>query len=312
MAGAEMPENVIRDFYETRSLQVLPRFRILCNALKATVLETAVREMAGDAGHSTPGRLRVLDLGCGRGGDLGKWSRYRLRSYVGLDLSRNSVEEARQRHVGLSERGDAVPARFEEVDCRRDAWPVADAAVDVVSAQFALQYFYDSESSWAHVEAELRRVLRPRGLLVAVLPDGNVVAERLLAPRPSTAEKPEHFVFEATEESLGRLSSSEAFGVIYRFALSGSGSCPEYAVAPRHLEERLSALGFAPVLPGGRFSVPAQEFLEESELAKTVLGRMLKDYAPSTRDWRSLHCLRVVMCRLGGQEEPSKRRRRRS
>mmetsp|Transcript_24782 Transcript_24782/g.17487 ORF Transcript_24782/g.17487 Transcript_24782/m.17487 type:complete len:91 (+) Transcript_24782:148-420(+) len=38
--------------------------------------------------------LSVLDLCCGKGGDLSKWKIARVSHYVGADLSKNSVAEA--------------------------------------------------------------------------------------------------------------------------------------------------------------------------------------------------------------------------
>jgi mRNA (guanine-N7-)-methyltransferase len=42
--------------------------------------------------------LSVLDLCCGRGGDLGKWAKQNINHYVGVDLSGPLVEEAKNRY----------------------------------------------------------------------------------------------------------------------------------------------------------------------------------------------------------------------
>lgn len=41
--------------------------------------------------------LSVLDLCCGRGGDLGKWAKQKINHYVGLDLSEQLIIEAKAR-----------------------------------------------------------------------------------------------------------------------------------------------------------------------------------------------------------------------
>ena len=58
--------------------------------------------------------LSILDLGCGKGGDLMKWEKAKIAHYVGSDLSKTSVEEAQHRHDGICKdrRKTAFPAVF--------------------------------------------------------------------------------------------------------------------------------------------------------------------------------------------------------
>jgi len=37
---------------------------------------------------------RVLDLGCGKGGDLGKWAKTNIGLYIGLDIAGVLIEQA--------------------------------------------------------------------------------------------------------------------------------------------------------------------------------------------------------------------------
>lgn len=46
--------------------------------------------------YAPPGG-RLLDLGCGRGGDIDKWWRAGVKEVVGVDLSDKELEEARKR-----------------------------------------------------------------------------------------------------------------------------------------------------------------------------------------------------------------------
>ena len=59
--------------------------------------------------------LKVLDLGCGKGGDLQKWQKAGLREYIGVDIADVSVQQARSRWEQL--RPPRFDAAFYALDC---------------------------------------------------------------------------------------------------------------------------------------------------------------------------------------------------
>lgn len=98
---------------------------------------------------------RVLDVGAGTGrGVRGLRQRYRSAQLVGLDLSRAMLEQAR-RHGGWWRRPSWVCADLESL-------PVADAIVDLVFSNLALQWCNDLDRALLG----LRRVMAPGGLLM--------------------------------------------------------------------------------------------------------------------------------------------------
>ncbi len=70
--------------------------------------------------------LRVLDLACGKGGDLGKWMIHprKIDNYVGVDVARGSLVDAAIRARQMSKRGKANVLR-------RCTFTLADLGVDV-------------------------------------------------------------------------------------------------------------------------------------------------------------------------------------
>lgn len=99
----------------------------------------------------------VLDLGCGNG----RWlDRFEPSSYVGIDLNRLMLAEARKRYPA---------ARFLQADMTR--LPQPDAAFDGVISMFGAMAHLPVAGQEAMVH-EMRRVLRPGG--VAVLTNGNL------------------------------------------------------------------------------------------------------------------------------------------
>jgi mRNA (guanine-N7-)-methyltransferase len=65
-----------------------------------------------------PGRQlsgRVLDIGCGKGGDLQKWQKAKIKEYIALDIAIMSVNAAEKRWTEL--RGERFDAKFFQLDC---------------------------------------------------------------------------------------------------------------------------------------------------------------------------------------------------
>jgi mRNA (guanine-N7-)-methyltransferase len=50
--------------------------------------------------HCGRGGLAVLDLACGKGGDVGKWKRGKIGRYLGVDIARMSLVDAASRVTG--------------------------------------------------------------------------------------------------------------------------------------------------------------------------------------------------------------------
>ncbi len=115
-----------------------------------------------------PGQ-RVLDLGCGDG-----WFSAALLAAgttpVAVDAARGALRRARARVPGLDARHwpDGAPL------------PVEDASVDLAWAGEVLEHVVDL-APWL---SEVRRVVRPRGVLLVTTPDHDPLALLALALRP--------------------------------------------------------------------------------------------------------------------------------
>ncbi len=65
-------------------------------------------------------RLNVLDLGCGKGGDLLKWERGRVHHVVCADIAETSIEQCKERYAKLKHRSRNVfTAEFIAADCSK-------------------------------------------------------------------------------------------------------------------------------------------------------------------------------------------------
>ena len=148
---------------------------------------------------------RLLDVGCGRGGDIRKWSH--LRRVVAVDVCAEEIVEARRRLAAAPPRGAVVDFRVADfaTDYRAEVEPF-----DAASCMFALHYFFESEAT---LHACLRNVassLRPGGVFVGCMPDGDAVLRAVAegAPTPYLRLAP-----------AWGAGPPPAFGAAYEFAL---------------------------------------------------------------------------------------------
>jgi SAM-dependent methyltransferase len=134
------------------------------NLVTAYYARPAMLDLAGDVA----GR-RILDAGCGSG-PLSAALRDRGAVVTGLDASAGMLALARKRL------GDDVALRVADL---RDPLPFDDGEFDDVVASLVLHYLED----WEPTLAEIRRVLRPGGRLIASV-DHPFVAYTIKEPRP--------------------------------------------------------------------------------------------------------------------------------
>ncbi|EFJ48490.1 hypothetical protein VOLCADRAFT_90770 [Volvox carteri f. nagariensis] len=135
---------------------------------------------------------RLLDLCCGRGGDLQKWREAQVGYVRGLDISEREVDEARRRFQELGERrsrgpGSNMVCEFQAVDWlgeRPYDDPVAGpGSYGVVTCMFALHYFFVSEGSLRMFLRNVSANLRYGGYFIGTVPSGRRVMH-LLGGRP--------------------------------------------------------------------------------------------------------------------------------
>jgi len=170
---------------------------------------------AAERGVGTADRLCVLDIGCGKGGDLGKWqqSTQPVQLYVGLDPAEVSIEQARERYRQMRNRGGhggrggrggggfhrrpgppLFDARFQAKDCYSSS--IGDVEIvrqvgfassimsgsrgfDVVSMMFCMHYAFETEEKARQMLKNVACSLKKGGRFIGCIPNSDVISSRV-------------------------------------------------------------------------------------------------------------------------------------
>ncbi len=93
------------------------RLRSFNNWIKSVLIQTCLSKYHPTKAESSQFvEIAVLDLCCGKGGDLTKWNKAGITRLTGLDIAGNSIEDAMERYVALRP-SPQFAAHFECIDC---------------------------------------------------------------------------------------------------------------------------------------------------------------------------------------------------
>jgi SAM-dependent methyltransferase len=102
-----------------------------------------------------PKGSRIVDVGCGDGGGLGRWARKRGFEYLGLDISEAALAKARELGLTVERIEDAA------------SLPLRDGEAGAVTCLEVLEHLLNPMDA----VLEIKRVLAPGGVLVATVPN---------------------------------------------------------------------------------------------------------------------------------------------
>lgn len=200
-------------------------------------------------------RNLVLDICCGKGGDLNKWNQHHPAPMlvVMADGAHGSVEDARKRYNQV-QRPWRFSVRFISADCfrfRLASIPGAlpeNLAFDSVSCQFALHYCFESRERAMTMLRNVSERLRKEGNFIGTIPDANVLvrnARERANPDKSfgNAKFNVRFAEEYWKDGKLLLPDSTIFGIKYWFMLNDAVDCPEFLVHFPSLEKLAKEFG---------------------------------------------------------------------
>ncbi|GAA5826103.1 hypothetical protein JCM5353_008383 [Sporobolomyces roseus] len=237
-----------------------------------------IAKFARREGDNEQPRVKVLDLGCGKGGDLQKWMKAGTDEYVGVDLAAVSVEQARSRWENM--RGSRFPAVFRTLDCFEESitevLPPSEVVrpFDVVSMQFCMHYAFETEPKARQMLDNVSKYLRPGGIVIGTIPDASNLLEKLAqVPEDETQLAYGNTVYGIKFDSREAPDPTSQFGHRYTFFLQDAvEEVPEYVVYWDQFLALAAEYGLKP-----HFSAPFSDiFADEAEdpLFAQLLTRM--------------------------------------
>ncbi|CAL8299547.1 unnamed protein product [Lota lota] len=240
------------------------------NWLKSVLIGEMVQQV-----RKRSGDIRVLDLGCGKGGDLLKWKKGRIKHLVCADIASVSVEQCQSRYEDMSRRAHrndpAFTAQFITADCSKELLSEhlkePGARFDVCSCQFVLHYSFESQGQAETMLKNACDNLKPGGFFIGTTPDAYELVKRVEA---SESLRFGNEVYQVTFEQKGVYP---LFGCQYHFSLEGVVNVPEFLVYFPLLEEMAQRYGMQLV-----FVKRFWEFFEErvkNEEHRNLLMRMM-------------------------------------
>ena len=127
-------------------------------------------------------RACVLDVGCGKGGDLLKWRSNGISYYIGTDISGTAVKDAHQRWTKIPKSNFSadfirVNGAAKEADFFKNI--PENILFDIVSSQFVIHYMFSNKSYVENLLNNISRRLLKNGYFICSIPDADVLAQRI-------------------------------------------------------------------------------------------------------------------------------------
>ncbi|XP_001371891.1 mRNA cap guanine-N7 methyltransferase [Monodelphis domestica] len=176
--------------------------------------------------------ITVLDLGCGKGGDLLKWKKGKISKLVCTDIADVSIQQCQQRYTDMKnhcrDHEYIFSAEFVTADSSKelltDKFRDPEMCFDICSCQFVYHYSFET---YEQADMMLRNAcgkLSPGGYFIGTTPNSFELIKRL------EASETESFGNEIYTIRFQKKGEYPLFGCKYDFNLEGVVDVPEFLV----------------------------------------------------------------------------------
>ncbi|KAK2946444.1 putative mRNA cap guanine-N7 methyltransferase [Blattamonas nauphoetae] len=179
---------------------------------------------------TTPDSI-VVELGCGRGGDLTKYRHHHLTGIIGIDNSSDSLEEFKRRYTDSF--ADSFRAKLIEGDFTVHGFSsLIPAPVQFISSQFAMHYAFESSETVTRYFSTVSKLLRPAGTFVATIPNAIQIVNGVQSHPSRRCFGNRFFCISFDRPHFPR------YGAKYRFRLDSAVNADEFLIHPTIIERQ--------------------------------------------------------------------------
>lgn len=233
---------------ESRKESRIYYLRAFNNWVKAVIIAQALAQV--DKGMNkqkqSERKITVLDIGCGKGGDLRKYRLHGVANLVCVDIANESLNQCQERYKEMRKLPKSKEPLFEaffiEADATRDNLNAKMQATeglieklgnkeqfDLVSSQFTFHYCFESLPQAEKMIENIANNLKSGGYFIGTTPDAYYIVSKARKHGPSFGNE----VYSVTFEDSSIFNSDKKiplFGARYNFHLDGCVDCPEFLV----------------------------------------------------------------------------------
>lgn len=115
----------------------------------------------------------IIDLGCGKGGDMHKWINTNIKYVKGYDINKEYLKEAEDRYEKIkNQKNINTEIIYKCIDLSKQIIDTEHENVNIITCNFALHYFFKNEETFNILKKSIKNNLKLNGYFIGTIFDG--------------------------------------------------------------------------------------------------------------------------------------------